>query len=88
MNDDPSERFRRLGELFDQLVDLSPVEREAAIENAASSDAELERELRALLAADESGRSDSLLSTVVSSEARAMEVPDLRGTILGSWRIL
>jgi serine/threonine protein kinase/tetratricopeptide (TPR) repeat protein len=86
MTDDPSERFRRLGELFDQFVDLSAAEREAAIENAALSDARLERELRELLAADES--SDSMLSGVVSSEARAMEAPDFRGTVLGSWRIV
>ena len=87
MTDDPSERFRRLGDLFDQFVDLSPAEREDAIENAGLSD-DLERELRALLAADESGRPDSLLAGVISSEARAMEAPDFRGTILGSWRIM
>jgi hypothetical protein len=48
------ERFRRLSGLFDDMVELPGVDREEGTPASCAGDVALERELRALLAADES----------------------------------
>jgi len=83
-----SERFRRLSDLFDEVVSVSDAEREQAIVDGCGGDEELERELRALLEADDTGAPDGLLAGVVAAEAGALQNPDVRGHLLGSWRVL
>lgn len=46
------ERWNRVSELFDELVELEPSERNLRLEQLEAHDAELAREVRALLAAD------------------------------------
>lgn len=82
------ERFRELSRLFDDLVVLDAVEREALIESRCAGDAELERHVRALLAADSTGDSEDFVIGVVASEAASLGQPDVAGKTLGSWRIL
>lgn len=89
MKKDQSDRFQRLAAAFDAVVDLPPEERDDAIGRRCEGDAELERELRSLLAADEHGGfDDDLISGAVQDEARFLDTPDVRGTTLGSWRLL
>lgn len=83
-----SERFKRLSDLFDELVHLEGEERERAILDGCGGDDQMVRELRALLSADESGAPDGLLSGMVAAEAGALQNPDMQGRQLGSWRIL
>ena len=52
------ERFRRLSELFDELVSLDDETRERRIAEACAGDTELEAELRQLLAIDGGGDDD------------------------------
>ena len=83
-----SERFKRLSDLFDELVHLEGEERERAILDGCGGDDQMVGELRALLSADESGAPDGLLSGMVAAEAGALQNPDMQGRQLGSWRIL
>lgn len=82
------ERFEILSDLFDEVVELEGEAREARIVEACRGDRGLERELRALVAADSARESDSFLQDVVASEAVALTSTDLAGRTLGSWRIL
>jgi eukaryotic-like serine/threonine-protein kinase len=70
-----TERWRRVRALFDELVELAPAARAAALESACGADADLRGELAALLEAAE--RPDDFL-------ARA---PGLQGAELGPFRL-
>lgn len=83
-----SDRFRMLSSAFDAVVDLPPEEREEAISRCCAGDVELEEELRALLAVDAERGSEDVIAGAVQGEARALDAPDVRGTRLGSWRLL
>jgi hypothetical protein len=61
-----SDRFRALSELFDEVVDLEGDAREHIIRERCATDAELEAELRRLLAADAGGESDGFVVGVSS----------------------
>ena len=50
----PAERIRRLGELFDQALDLDPVAREELLEHVHSGDPDLANELARLIERDQS----------------------------------
>jgi serine/threonine-protein kinase len=84
----PSERFRKLSELFDLVVELPAGEREEAILRECGSDAELEAELRALLLADAHSGVDDFFAGAVASEAGALQRSEFEGVRLGSWRIV
>jgi eukaryotic-like serine/threonine-protein kinase len=82
------ERFRTLSRLFDELVDLEPGARDPVIRERCAGDPELEREIRALLEADETGDPDAFVAGIVGAEAAAITSgPNVQGARLGSWRL-
>ena len=81
-----SARFRELSRLFDEIVELGPDEREAAIFERCGR--ALEAELRALLAADDRTGVHDLLTGMVSAEAGALQSQPLGGTRLGPWEVV
>ena len=87
MTTEGSERFRTLSRLFDELIDLAPPAREEIILGRCADDPALEREIRALLEADDTGNPGDFFAGVVGAEAAALTSPSIRGTRLGSWRI-
>ena len=85
---DQGDRFRTLSELFDEAADLDVEAREALIAERCEGDREMERELRALLAADDAASSGTFVSGVVATEAVALTASEFQGRQLGSWRIV
>lgn len=83
-----TERFQRLSSLFDEVVELAPADREARIQEGCAGDAELEAELRDLLAADLSAESQDLVGDVISSEAAALQQREMDGVRLGAWQVV
>ncbi|MGA9422066.1 MAG: serine/threonine-protein kinase, partial [Rhodanobacteraceae bacterium] len=87
---DAAARWARIGELFDELVELAPGERTRRIEAVARIDATLAEELRSLLSADDDatdmldGDARALLSGVVIADTDALP-GDGR---VGAWRLL
>ncbi|MEM8932725.1 MAG: serine/threonine-protein kinase, partial [Acidobacteriota bacterium] len=79
------ERWRRIQELFHELLDLPPSERPSALAAATGDDAELRRQVAAMLAADaEADHSDAAEAAVVRT-LEHLETPDLR---FGAYRVL
>jgi len=81
-----ADRFRRLSEVFDEVVALGPDLRESALAELCAGDGELEAEVRKLLQAD--AASDGFVMGVIAAEAGALHSPDMYGTELGPWRIV
>lgn len=90
-----AERWRRARALFDQLTEL-PAERwEAALEQGCAGDAELQREVRALLDADRAASAQTdlqqhapaVLADIAEQEESA-EHARLRGALVGAFRLL
>ena len=82
------DRFRRLSALFDEIVELEPALRGAAVAERCADDASLAGELRKLLEADRSGDSGEFLAGLVAAEAQALGGGDVSGQRLGPWRIV
>ena len=83
-----SDRFRKLSGLFDEIVGLPTADREAAVVASCAGDAALERELRALLAADQRTGLHDVFADVVSAEADALQTRAVAGARLGAWEIV
>ncbi len=88
-----ADRWRRIGELFDQLVEVPAQQREALLAHLCSDDQQLLHELRALLAADADGdafeqRTPQLRDAVVTDWVREQESGAAIGSVIGSWRVL
>jgi eukaryotic-like serine/threonine-protein kinase len=81
-----AERRKRIEALFDAALDLSADGRDAWVAAAADGDAELEAEVRALLAAHE--RVDGLLERDARATARALAEDEPRNRRIGPYRIL
>jgi hypothetical protein len=77
-----SERWTRIGELFDAVVNLPPAEREVILAAAAESDA-IKREVRSLLTAHDAAGS-FLDGPVVAGDTPAFAP----GTMLGPYRVV
>lgn len=88
MNRPDHDRFRRLTDLFDELVALDPSAREAALEARCEGDPDLARDLRVMLAADDTGSGDRLMREVVGEVARDLSQTDAVGRRLGPWSIV
>ena len=82
------DRFRKLSELFDEIVEMPTRDREAAILASCGGDQALQGELRALLAADGRTGVHELFEDLVSSEAGALRRRDVAGVRLGPWEIV
>ena len=67
------DRFRELTRLFDEIVELPASDREPAILASCGGDRSLERELRALITADDRTGVHELLTDMVSAEAGALQ---------------
>lgn len=84
------ERWRRIGELFDELVELEPAACKQRLEHLEQTDAELAREVRALLAAD--SKSGSMLDSDAAGafpELLAGSVQTSRAqSVIGPYRLL
>lgn len=78
-------RWQRIRALFAELVELSPPTRAVALARACGADAELRRELEALLEAAE--RADDFLVRTPALLEQAAPGPEVAGTQLGSLRL-
>lgn len=88
-----ADRWRRIGELFDQVVEAPVHEREALLRRLCGDDEVLLREIRALLAADAAGgaldqRTPQLRDAVAIDWVRDQESAAPIGNVIGSWRVL
>lgn len=82
----PPDRWERVQSLFLSLTDLPDGERVALLDKECGGDDELRAEVESLLASDsERGR----ISAAIANEAALLvDVPNLAGSRLGSWRII
>ena len=87
MTTEPSERFRALSRIFDLAVDAPEHLRDDLIRRECQGDPALEREVRALLAADAVAESEAYVVGVIAEEAAAMTTSSLAGRRLGAWAI-
>ena len=82
------ERWAQLREAFQRVIDRAPGERESALQQACGGDAELRREVEAMLESD--AHSDQHLHQAIGG-AVAQVIEDTRaslvGTVLGGYRI-
>ncbi|MEP6573657.1 MAG: serine/threonine-protein kinase [Gemmatimonadota bacterium] len=83
---DPIERLRRIRDLFDALMDRPPDEREDYLAAIPDCDAEMRRELAALIAAD--GRTGPELELPHVRESRSQEHATLVGQRLGAYEVV
>ena len=88
-----ADRWRRIGELFDQVVEVPAHERDGLLRRLCGDDEELLHEVRALLAADAAGdaldqRTPQLRDAVATDWAREHESGAPIGSMIGSWRVL
>ena len=88
-----ADRWRRIGELFDQVVEAPTHEHDALLRRLCGDDEELLHEIRALLAADAAGaaldqRTPQLRDAVATDWARDHESVAPTGSVIGSWRVL
>src|SRR5450631_2423214 len=86
-----AERWRRISSVFDQLCELPECERSAMLELRCGEDAELRRDVSALLEADAGGRAldvhvPKLCLAVAADWVRDSEALPA-GTVIGNWRI-
>jgi serine/threonine-protein kinase len=79
------ERWRDIREAFDRIVDLGREERERALAELASRDPELERELRALVAAE--ARDERFLATPATIPP-GEDGSERQGERVGPWELL
>ncbi len=86
----PSERFRRVREIFGEAVGRPPGERAAYLESACGADLALASEVRSLLEALE--RDGGFLESIVAEEARDLVRPPqaaaFAGRRVGAWQVL
>src|SRR5215510_12912267 len=84
------ERWKKIDELLDELLELEPVERAAFLDNACAGDAGLRSELESLLSAhsDSDGFIDTLLA---EASAELLAVPKtelLEGRAVSHYQVL
>ncbi len=82
-----NDRFRILESLFEQASALSAGEREAFIAEACGDDLELARDLRAMLAADESGASLEGLVEEAAVDSFGLDSHLPPGTVIDAYRL-
>ena len=88
-----ADRWRRIGGLFDQVVEAPADQHDALLRRLCGDDEELLHEIRALLAADSAGtaldqRTPQLRDAVATDWARDHESAAPPGSVIGSWRVL
>lgn len=86
----PSDRWRRIEELFALAAELSPAERAALLSRECGDDDDLRRELERLLAADATPISAGLTRAVGTAidEAAADRGENLLGSLVGAYRLV
>jgi tetratricopeptide (TPR) repeat protein/tRNA A-37 threonylcarbamoyl transferase component Bud32 len=83
----PPDRWDRVQSVFLSLADLPPGERAVLLDQECGGDGELRAEVESLLASD--GESAQIISAAIAKEAALwVDVADLAGSRLGSWRII
>jgi tetratricopeptide (TPR) repeat protein len=84
---DGMQRFDRLRELFDRIAEIDPALRDAAIGSECGGDHELERELRALLEADDRvrGRTGQTRLRILEEGQQALSSAAEPGERVGPW---
>ena len=82
-----SERWRRVTDLYEALLEKAPADREAFLRESCDSDPQLRDEVESLLSQD--GHDSPLDRPIWVSDALANERPALAaGTVVGSYRIV
>jgi tetratricopeptide (TPR) repeat protein len=83
----PPDRWDRVQSVFLSLADLPPGEQAVLLDKECTGDDELRAEVESLLASDRP--SSQVMSAAISKEAALwVDVPNLAGSRLGSWRIV
>ena len=88
-----ADRWRLIGELFDQVVEAPIEKRDALLQRLCGNDEELLHEVRDLLAADAAGtaldqRTPQLRDAVAADWVRDQERAAPIGNVIGSWHVL
>jgi serine/threonine protein kinase len=84
------ERFRIVGEIYDQVLELEPERRDAYLTEACAGDGELRREVESLLAAHESARGFIDQPAVeIAADLFANTTPEsFEGKTIGTYQVL
>ncbi|MCH8477039.1 MAG: hypothetical protein LAT56_03745, partial [Wenzhouxiangella sp.] len=88
MRDNNDQRWRRQAELFDQLAELSPGERNERLAAIVREDAELAAELERMFTADAASGVLDRSMEVIAPELTGKLDQDRTGTVVGRYRLL